>query len=69
MKFWITPSLALTDEPTMNVMTPDEATVWIQTGDDALVGSIEDAAQVLTNLGLSDDEITHKIDFALGIGN
>lgn len=68
MKYWITPSLALTDEG-MDVMDIDEATTSIQTGDDALVGSIEDAAQVMANLGLSDDEITNKIDFALGLGH
>lgn len=68
MKYWITPSLALTDD-SVEVMNPDEATVYIQTGDDALVGSIEDAAQVMANLGLSDDEITNKIDFALGLGH
>ena len=67
-KYWITPSLALTDDG-MDVMDVDEATLAIQTGGDALVGTIEDAAVVLTQLGLSDDEITYKIDFALGLGS
>jgi len=65
MRYWITPSLAVSDEP--DVLTPDEATDRIQGGDDGLVGSIEDAYEVLHNLGLSDDEIRSKVDFAFGL--
>lgn len=67
MQYWITPSLALTDDAMDDIMDSDTATTAIQLGGDALVASTEDVYRVLTNLGLGDDEIANKIDFAMGL--
>ena len=66
MLYWITPSLAVTDN-SLEAMDVDEATTLIQGGDDAYVATIEEAYIVLHQFGLSDDEIANKIDFAFGL--
>jgi len=66
MRYWITPSLALT-ENSQEAMEPGEALMTVLDGDEAYVEQIEDAYWVLAMLGLSDDEIANKIDFALGM--
>ena len=66
MLYWITPSLAVTDN-SLEAMDVDEATTLIQGGDDAYVATIEEAYIVLHQFGLSDDEIANNIDFAFGL--
>jgi hypothetical protein len=66
MKWWITPSLALTDDD-LEAMDVDEATTLIQAGDEAYVATPTEAYTVLHQFGLSDDEIANKVDFALGL--
>jgi hypothetical protein len=70
VKYWITPSLALTDD-SLEAMDPGEALMMVLDGDEAYISHtrIEDAYWVLARLGLSDDEIANKIDFALGLGS
>jgi hypothetical protein len=67
MRYWITPSLALTDEPGDPIEDPPEALATIEGGNDAYVDTPTNVHTVLAALGLSDDEITNKVDFALGL--
>jgi hypothetical protein len=67
MLFWITPTLALTDDP-LEAMDTDDALSCILNGHDGIVETPTEVHEILATLGLSDDEITNKIDFALGIG-
>lgn len=66
MLYWITPSLALTDDA-HEAMLPEEALARICSGEDGIVMTPTEVHAVLAELGLSDDEITNKIDFALGM--
>ena len=62
---WITPSLAVAvDWLDDYIDTVDDATTRIQAGLAAYVASDEDAAAVLHNLGLSDEEIADRLHFA-----
>jgi hypothetical protein len=67
MRYWITPSLALTDDGNDPIEDPPEALASILGGNDAFVDTPESVYTVLAALGLSDDEIANKIDFALGL--
>jgi hypothetical protein len=67
MLFWITPSLAVTDSGYDPIEDPPEALASILAGHEAIVDTLENAYTVLAALGLSDDEIANKIDFALGL--
>jgi hypothetical protein len=66
MLFWITPSLALTDDgpPSFDA---NSALAMILSGHDGTVCSTEDVYTVLSYLGLTDAEIADKIDFAMGL--
>jgi len=66
MLYWITPLLALTDDP-LEAMDADEALVCILSGDDGIVETPTEVYYILAELGLSDDEISNKVDFALGL--
>lgn len=65
--YWITPSLAVTDSGMDPIEDPPEALASILAGHDAYVSTVEDAYVVLAALGLSDDEIANKVDFAFGM--
>ena len=66
MLFWITPTLALTDDP-IEAMDPDDARACVLGGHDGIVETPTEVYEILASLGLSDDEIANKIDFALGM--
>ena len=66
MRYWITPSLAISDD-SLEIEEWNDALALIELGQDGFVGTLEEAASVLMALGLSDDEIRSKIDFALGM--
>jgi hypothetical protein len=67
MLYWITPSLALTDDPLDPIEDPPEALATILGGHDAFVDTPANVRTVLMALGLSEDEVTDKIDFAMGL--
>lgn len=67
MLFWITPSLAVTDSGFDPIEDPPEALATILAGQEAIVDTIESAYTVLAALGLSDEEIANKVDFAFGL--
>ena len=62
MLTWLTPTLAVGEW--VETLTADEATNWIQDGNFAVVADFATASEVLTNLGLTDDEIIDRLHFA-----
>ncbi len=69
MLYWITPSLAVTDDSLDPIEDVETAYADIMAGKDAIVATVEEAYEVLAILGLSDDEIANKVDFAFGMGS
>jgi hypothetical protein len=68
MLYWITPSLALTEDSALDpVEDPASAITTILAGNSAVVATTEDVYTVLQYMGLTDVEIADKIDFAMGL--
>lgn len=67
MIYWITPSLALTDDGSCPIEDPPEALATIMAGHNAFVDTPANVRTVLMALGLTEAEVTDKIDFAMGL--